>query len=386
MMAGQPLQPVPEQALARVDVLVNDLASAFESGLEFYTRWKQKLEAQNHYRRHRDTSSPSAAKDAVSTSLDLSSHRIRATYQVGFALIGPQFSTGDDECRQTLTTNLAQLQQRVDGLRQAFKSKQRHFINLNETFLASEAVRIKCVSALAEQYRRFATGRAVPQELPIPGRPRSVCRQEDLLAPPPPVIRVLPARDEFDRQTAVWSTNSDIPTFQSEPPSPPLTPKLVPDDLESCFSGPASEVGPRNPRQSLRPKNSVFSIFCSEAMALQVDPSRPIPTKSRGKCVCGYKWNVPELSDSKNYLAVRDGFRITKRFLAKSHCDRSTDEGVSVGPTSDQPKAGYGCVLCTSTGRTETYETAEALRAHINATHDKWQMLHDKDMVDRTLA
>lgn len=98
-MAAQAQQPVPE--LARVDVLVNDLASAFESGLEFYTKWKQKLETLNHYRRHRDMSSPSAAKDAVSTSLDLSCHRIRATYQVGFALIGPQFSAGDGGCSRT---------------------------------------------------------------------------------------------------------------------------------------------------------------------------------------------------------------------------------------------------------------------------------------------
>ncbi|KAK1752955.1 hypothetical protein QBC47DRAFT_387433 [Echria macrotheca] len=376
MASQNPQQPSME--LARVDALVRDVASAFELGLDFYTKFKQKLESQNHYRRHKDTTPAAASKDALSTSLDLSSHRIRATYQVGFALIGPDFSAGDEECRQSLTTSLARLEQRVDDLRQAIRSKQRHFVSLNEMFLASEAIRIQCVSALAEQYRRFATGRAVPQEMPIPGRPRSACRQDEVMAPPPPPTRVEPAQDDFDRQTAVWSTNSEIPTFQSEPPSPPLTPKIAPDDLESCFGGP-SEVGSRNPRQSIRPKNSVFSIFCPEAMALQVDPNRSIPTTSRGKCVCGYKWNAPELSEAKTYLAARDGFRITKRFLAKSHCDRSADDG-SVSPTTDQPKPGYGCVLCTSTGRTETYETAENLRAHINATHDKWQMLHDRDM------
>lgn len=77
-----------------MDALVNSLASAYESGLDFYLRWKRQLETQNHYRRHQGTSS-TAAKDAVSTSLDMSSHRIRATYQVGFALIGPDFSAGD---------------------------------------------------------------------------------------------------------------------------------------------------------------------------------------------------------------------------------------------------------------------------------------------------
>ncbi|KAK3346591.1 hypothetical protein B0T25DRAFT_461829 [Lasiosphaeria hispida] len=364
--------------LARVDALVDGLASAFESGLDFYTKWKKQLETQNHYRRHDKSVSPSASKCAVSTSLDISSHRIKATYQVGFALIGPSYAVGDADCRQVLTTSLAQIEERVDGLRQALGSKQRHFINLNEMFLVSESIRIKCVTALADQYKRYAAGRAVPQDMPIP-RPRSMCRQDEQ-APPP--IRVLPARpphDDFDRHTAIWSTNSEMPIFQSEPPSPPLTPKLMHDDMESCTGAP-SEFGQPNPRQSMRPKNSVFSIFCSEAMALQVDPARPIPTTSRGRCTCGYKWNVPELSKTKNYLAVKDGFRVTKRFLAKSHCDQSADEGVAIAPSADQPKPGYGCVLCTSTGRTETYETPGTLRAHINATHDKWQMLHDRDM------
>ncbi len=81
--------------LARVDALVNGLASAFESGLDFYTKWKRKLERQNHYRRHDKSSSATANKCAVSTSLDVSSHRIKATYQVGFALIGSDFAAGD---------------------------------------------------------------------------------------------------------------------------------------------------------------------------------------------------------------------------------------------------------------------------------------------------
>jgi len=252
------------------------------------------------------------------------------------------------------------------------------------------SIRISCVTALAEQYRRFATGRAVPQEMPIP-RPRSVCRAEDiglLPAPPPPPPPAPPDPVDFDRQTAIWSTNSDLPTFQSEPPSPPLTPKLSPDDEDDDND---TEPSDTNPRQSLRPKNSVFSIFCPEAMALQADPARPIP--ARGRCACGYKWNVASLStetssttntttttaassssasSSKSpYLAARDGFLITKRFLAKSHCDRGDDDTTA-------PK--YACVLCTSTGRTEVYDTAEALRGHINKGHDKWQMLHDRDL------
>jgi hypothetical protein len=76
------IQATAIMELARVDALVNNLASLFEAGLDFYTKWKKKLERQPR-------------KDAVSTSLDMSSHRIKATYQVGFAMIGPDFSAGD---------------------------------------------------------------------------------------------------------------------------------------------------------------------------------------------------------------------------------------------------------------------------------------------------
>lgn len=80
---------------SRVDRLVDGLVSAFEAGLDFYTKWKQKQERVNHYQKHERTSSATLRKCAVSTSLDISSHRIKATYQVGFALVGPEFSYGD---------------------------------------------------------------------------------------------------------------------------------------------------------------------------------------------------------------------------------------------------------------------------------------------------
>jgi hypothetical protein len=92
-MAGH--SPQSSMELERVDALVNSLASVYESGLDFYLRWKRQLESQNHYRRHEGSSPAAATQDAVSTSLDMSSHRIRATYQVGLALIGPDFSAGD---------------------------------------------------------------------------------------------------------------------------------------------------------------------------------------------------------------------------------------------------------------------------------------------------
>lgn len=79
---GIQIQATAIMELARVDALVTNIAALFESGLDFYTKWKKKLERQPR-------------KDAVSTSLDMSSHRIKATYQVGFAMIGPDFSAGD---------------------------------------------------------------------------------------------------------------------------------------------------------------------------------------------------------------------------------------------------------------------------------------------------
>lgn len=262
-------------------------------------------------------------------------------------------------------------------MRQALDSRGHHFLNLHAVFVTSDTTRISCIKALGQLYRRLATGRPLPPEMPIPESTRNSSLLQRTESPGP--VRVLPPQPEFDSQTAVWSTASELPVFKSEPPSPPPTPKLVSDDIEtsSCFS--PSKSGPSGTRQPLRPKNSVFSIFCPEAMALQVDPGRQLPGL-RSKCKCGYKWNVPELSDTSGYMALKDGFRITRRFLAKSHCDQSADKGISIGSSADQTPSRYGCVLCTSTGRTERFETALMLRAHINATHDKWQMLHDRDM------
>lgn len=375
----------------RVDSLVDGLASAFEAGLDFYAKWKKKQERVNHYRKQDSKSSTTATKCALSTSLDISSHRIKATYQVGFALIGPEFSSGDPTCRECLSANLRQLEERIDLLRQAVITKNGGPLNLHELFQASDSIRARCVSALAEQYSRLAVGRAVPQELPIPKLPRTAVARNDRETA---AVKVLPAHEriEFDRQTAVWSTSSGPPAFQSEPPSPPPTPKLLPPDDVQSIMGPPSEIGQPSGRQPLRPNNSVFSIFCPEAMALQVDPARPVPSR---KCRCGYRWKklrTDELAhqDQQEALLLKEGFRMTRRFLAKSHCDQTTpvDEGVVVGggggggggaPTG-QGRPGYGCVLCTSTGCAETYETAGLLRTHINATHTKWQMLHDRDM------
>jgi hypothetical protein len=240
-------------------------------------------------------------------------------------------------------------------------------LDLADVLSASEMARSKSVQALTELYQRIAAGRPIPKELPVP-KPRS--RQD---APFRADARQALAYDDDDRMTTAMTISSGPLRFQSEPPSPPPTPKIVPDDLESTWGG-ASEVGGPGTGGILRPKNSVFSMFCPEAMTLQVDVKKSTPAAR--KCKCGYRWkpaaattSSSSSSDKKDKdrdgsVLLKEGFRLTARFLAKSHCD----------------KDGFGCVLCTSMGRTDTYESVEHLSAHINASHTKWQMLHDRDM------
>jgi hypothetical protein len=253
-------------------------------------------------------------------------------------------------CRDILWTQLNAICDRVANLRKATSSAAGQF-DLADVLQASEAARIASLQALTEQYQRIAAGRPIPNELPVP-KPRSRQDGQIRIESRPP-----PEHDDDDRLTIAMTISSGPLRFQSEPPSPPPTPKNVPDDLESTWAG--SEAG--GPGILLRPNNSVFSIFCPDAMSLQVNLRKATPDKR--KCRCGYRWK-PTLPDKKDVVLLKEGFRMTARFLAKSHCDKDD----------------YGCVLCTSTGRTDTYESAEALGVHINASHTKWQMLHDRDM------
>jgi hypothetical protein len=87
----------------RVGSLIESLTSTYEAAFNFYTKWKQKQEDDNHYYRGADKRSPVVSKCGLGTSLDLSSYRIKSTYQVGFAIIGPEFFVGDSKstCART---------------------------------------------------------------------------------------------------------------------------------------------------------------------------------------------------------------------------------------------------------------------------------------------
>lgn len=142
-------------------------------------------------------------------------------------------------------------------------------------------------------------------------------------------------------------------TFQAQPPSPPLTPKTSPYVSHSADDSTSTT--------SCGPANSVFAQFCPEAMALQVNPKKTVPG-SEVACACGYGWRA-HLREKRDVLPLKEGFKLTQRYLAKSH----------LGP------AGFGCVLCTSTGKSGRFESVAELKEHINGSHTKWQLLHDAD-------
>ncbi|KAH8899162.1 hypothetical protein GQ53DRAFT_836245 [Thozetella sp. PMI_491] len=356
-----------------LDVLVRSLGAAFEAGLDSLARWDTRQHAGNHYH-GRPASAPATVKCALSASYDVSSHRIRATYQVAFAIIGLEFAVGNESSRSCLAANLELLEESVCQLSGNVAAAQARPVDFGDALRTSESVRIRCIAALAEQYRRLSAGRALPQELPIP-KPRAplppaelprAATASDCLSPP----AVTPCQD--CDQASAHCPSSPGATGISEPPSPPPTPKMVPGCLPDA-----------EPTPSSGPRNGVFSIFCAHAMALQVDLGREPPGPPR-RCMCGFDWAIPELPLQVDSVGLKHGFRLTRRFLAKSHCGRrrELDSAVDAAtePSPDSWGNGYGCIFCTSTGRTERYETISQLRIHIDAVHTKWQMLHDHDM------
>ncbi|KAK0671499.1 hypothetical protein QBC41DRAFT_315453 [Cercophora samala] len=237
--AATPTPAVDEVELVRVDGLVERLASALEAGLDFYNTWLQSQQASNGYR------TPARArpiKCAVSTSLDMSSYRIQSTYQIGFTLIGPDFAAGDDQARQTLHTNLSALQSKIHHLCHAIgcslsPQQQPQPLPLREVYLCSEQVRLTSVSALSQQYRRMAAGRpSLPRNLPVPRPKRMSALLDDLDEADLRLTSEERPMSEGSFVTVgdgggverVVTAESEVPVagVRSNPPSPPLTPKV----------------------------------------------------------------------------------------------------------------------------------------------------------------
>ncbi|KAK6860796.1 hypothetical protein PG995_004432 [Apiospora arundinis] len=365
-----------------VSGLVTALISTYDDGLECYTRWQRKKWQTNHYQGHSRGRESSSGSCGLSTSLMMSGSRLRQVYDDGVDVLGDAFSAGDKQCRKALQSSLKLLEAHVEVLRSAI-SRDNGPLELIELIRASESVRISSLRALAEQYQRVAVGRLVPRVLPTrqsPSRqPRAICSSVEADA----------SMDDGSHSNEDEQKGEDAKSRKSPcepgPPSPPPTPKIIPDDLLSTCT---SEFGPR-------PRASVFRVFCPEAMKYQVDLQKAMPSsssspsslsnqrKENGCCSrCGYRWGdtdgtcggimgpISLFGNNSNKTAtttVKDGFQLTPRFLGKSHCQGG----------------GFGCVLCTSGGKTDVYESVEDLRDHINASHDKWQMLHERDMVSR---
>lgn len=278
------LDAADEVELARVDGLVERLASALEAGLDFYNTWLQRQQASNSY--HTSTSThrfhPAAArvrpiKCAVGTSLDMSSYRIQSTYQIGFTLIGPEFAAGDgpwlflfvclfvcfsvrveylihpnpDRTCQTLHTNLSLLQSKIHHLCHTISSSldphhQPQPLPLREVYLCSEQARLSSVSALTQQYRRMAAGRpSLPRNLPVPRPKRMSALLDDLDEADLRFMSEERPMSEGSFVTVgdgggverVVTAESEVPVVEvrSNPPSPPLTPKVR--GVEGFWSG-----------------------------------------------------------------------------------------------------------------------------------------------------
>ncbi|KAK1676598.1 hypothetical protein BDP55DRAFT_727908 [Colletotrichum godetiae] len=357
-----------------VDEAVSSLKELYAEGTEHYTHWKRKRTLGNHY--CRKSSESGVRRDiitcALSISLELARNQIEETYDIATVLIGTDFSTGDTQCRDMLSNQLFNLSSRVSHLRRvACDSSLIGLLNISDIIQTSESVRIASVQALSALYHRLAAGRPdIPEHLPVPKpysrQTRSISRSS-ASSPVDNHSSVFEVEDdnEDDDMSTTMTISTDQAPFQSEPPSPPPTPptpKAIASDAVSIFA--PSEAGTTSTTASafLRPKVSVFSMFCPEAMTLQVDLSKPIPEAPK-RCKCGYRWN-PLLPGNKDYIVLKDGFRMSSRFLAKSHSDRNV----------------FACCLCVPTGTTDNYESADALRAHINLYHRKWQILHDRDI------
>lgn len=352
---------------------------------------------------------------------------------------------------------------------------------LADMIRASEAVRISSLAALAGQQKRtFAVGRP-PTALSTPGSSAASSRRHSRLLsisesirermPNPTrssVIKGLNASadegagnrsNNHGGETVHRTTEPRRSPYQLSPPSPPLTPKLAPNEPQGSMCEPFSFPlkATRHPATTTKstcvsssrhnagtvttthtpqyPEASAFSTFCPEALGYQKDVKKPMPmpvpgpyspfpsSKSSGgggsssssrsrdwgaggwsersrTCRCGYDWYAWLEQEDLNFV-LQAPFRLTPRFLGKSHCCGQgspaaagraalySGAGGGYGRRAEW-SGGFGCVLCatanpspspaSASATVRVYPDVNALRDHINHAHTKWQMLHDPDM------
>ncbi|KAI0861290.1 hypothetical protein F4860DRAFT_503400 [Xylaria cubensis] len=350
--------------------VVAALAESFAAGLECYTDWRQRQRQRNNYQTRKTADVAGSGMCAVHASLATSKLRIEEAFNNGADVLGDEFVSGDATCRNVLLEDLWRLQECIEVLEIAVGIEY-HPLPLSELISVSEAVRVSSLAALHKQYQRIVVGRLAPRV--------SSSSSSSTLSPPvdEPVDDSDVKRISFETEAEVARTRGDAhltsPDTSSgsnsndncELPSPPPTPARIfkeqpdqDDDLLSTYSQSAVS-------SDSQPRNSVFSTFCPEAVKYQVDVEKPLPAEGT-RCRCGYDWNATYCAKDRSIMVVKDGFQITSRFLGKSHCED-----------------GLGCVLCTSSGETKTFGNVEDLKAHINSSHTKWQLLHDRDLTGR---
>ncbi|KAI0392760.1 hypothetical protein F5Y17DRAFT_338937 [Xylariaceae sp. FL0594] len=340
-------------AQATVGDVVTALLDSYTTALECYGSWHQRQWLNNRCRtRGESYNHKKPGFCAASSSLTISRLQIEEAYNNGVDMLGHEFVLGDAACYDVVHENLERLRECVGFLEAAVKIEN-HPLPLGEVTRVSEAVRIACLAALQKQYQRLVVGRLVPRELSQstkkPERPQVVCANDG---------------EEASRETGSVGlerggqpSNSEALALRQvtpSPPSPPLTPTRP-------FKSPPNDAPyPPSARPTPRPTKSVLSVFCPQAMQYQFDLEKAMPKGT--KCKCGYDWDAGFVQETRA-MVIKDGFRMTPRFLGKSHMER-----------------GFGCVLCTSRGKIETFGHVERLKAHINSSHTRWQLLHDRDL------
>ncbi|TGJ84526.1 hypothetical protein E0Z10_g4237 [Xylaria hypoxylon] len=344
------------------------LSDSYVAALECYAGWRRRQRERNHYRTRRtDDDDARSWVCAASASLAISKLKIEEAFSSGADVLGDEFISGDAACRDVLLDNLTRLRDCVGALSKAVDAGY-HPLPLTDVTCVSEAVRVSSLAALHKQYQRVVVARLAPRGLPLeaPKLP-SADNNRDIDGGNLEVVvdRAQTPTNHHRTGSGKISCNTDNNSNNSnhEPPSPPPTPISVskerPDhDAESTYSWSTTGF-------EFQPMNSVFSVFCPEAMKYQVDLEKTMPIKG-AKCRCGYDWNATCCTENRATMVIKEGFQITPRFLGKSHCEK-----------------GLGCVLCTSSGKTETFGSVEGLKTHINSSHTKWQLLHDRDLVGR---
>ncbi|KAI1114502.1 hypothetical protein F5Y14DRAFT_171229 [Nemania sp. NC0429] len=391
--------------------IVAALVESYASAIECYAAWREMQRRRNHHRL-RGTAAAETRVDveeedpmrlsvgtmcAATSSLSLARARIQDAFDSGADVLGEEFVSGEAACREVLLENLARLQDSVAGLKRTVNAGDPRYhlhpqfqpLPLAEVIFVSEAVRVSSLAALHKQYQRLVVGRLMPRGISPPKRSSIVLRRDEGdggRGKGPYRETETEAETEmetdFEAERALTPTERNRPSqslkrlsrnsgsaTNCEPPSPPLTPTRVSKehdadyDVHSAYSRTATATTRSDPR----PKNSVFSVFCPEALKYQVDLEKSLPANGM-RCWCGYDWKAECCAGGEKAASsvIKDGFRITPRFLGKSHCE-----------------SGLGCVLCTSSGRTETFSGVEGLKAHINSSHTKWQLLHDRDLAER---